>query len=183
MIPGQYYHLYNRANAYEKLFPKPENYTFFLNKCAEYIPQVATLYAFALLPNHFHFLIKINSEDNIDLKGHKVYSERISKVFSNLFNSYTKSYNLFYRRRGTLFSRHFKRTPIDSKRYLMNCVLYLHHNAVHHNLCQDYIVWPYTSHHLIVGNPQDEANAELLSWFGGLEGYLQSCQNYIPPPE
>ncbi len=61
--PGKYYHIYNRANGFEKLFLSDENYRYFLRQYVKYIEPVAITYAWCLLPNHFHFLIKIRNPD------------------------------------------------------------------------------------------------------------------------
>ena len=52
---GQFYHIYNRGNNRERLFYSTENYLFFLRRYDEY------LYAFCLLPNHFHLLVRVKS--------------------------------------------------------------------------------------------------------------------------
>ena len=62
MQPSTFYHLYNHANGSENLFRNDENYRFFLQKYAKYISTVADTYAYCLMPNHLHFLIKIKSE-------------------------------------------------------------------------------------------------------------------------
>lgn len=183
MEPGQYYHVYNRANAFEKLFHNDENYLFFMEKANKYLPEIATLYAYALLPNHFHFLIRVHPESSIDLRSSLDCGARVSQVFSNLFNSYTKSFNHYYRRRGTLFSRHFKNRVVETTGYRTNCVLYLHHNGVHHNLCQQPDEWPYTSHEKVLNNPEASEVVEVISWFGGLDNYLNAFRQYVSPLE
>ena len=59
------YHIYNRTNNKEKLFLTDENRLFFLKRYREIIAPFADTYCWNLLPNHFHFLIKIKSEQLI----------------------------------------------------------------------------------------------------------------------
>ena len=59
------YHVYNRTNNKEKLFITDENRIFFLKRYKEIIAPFADTYCWNLLPNHFHFLIKIKSEQLI----------------------------------------------------------------------------------------------------------------------
>ncbi|MCF6359136.1 MAG: transposase [Cyclobacteriaceae bacterium] len=66
MDVNTYYHIYNRANGNENLFRSDENYEYFLKKWGEYISDIADTYAYCLMPNHFHFLIKTKTE--IELK-------------------------------------------------------------------------------------------------------------------
>ena len=55
------YHIFNRANGYEKLFLSGENYRFFLEKYRHYIGPVVDTFGYCLMPNHFHFLTRIKS--------------------------------------------------------------------------------------------------------------------------
>lgn len=67
LIPEYYYHVYNRANGNELLFLNDENYRFFLQKYFEYISPIANTFCYCLMPNHFHFLIQIKAEDELEL--------------------------------------------------------------------------------------------------------------------
>ncbi len=57
--PGHYYHLYNRGNNREDLFRAERNYRYFLELYAYHIEPVAETFAYCLLRNHFHLLVKI----------------------------------------------------------------------------------------------------------------------------
>ena len=96
LLPGHFYHVYNRANGWEKLFMSRRNYLFFLRRFQKFIDPIAENYAHCLMPNHFHFLLRIREENEI-LKSCKKVPENISlycsKQFSNFFSSYTQSFN------------------------------------------------------------------------------------------
>ncbi len=57
--PGQYYHVYNRGVNRENLFREERNYAYFLKLYTRHITPVAETFAYCLLRNHFHFLIRI----------------------------------------------------------------------------------------------------------------------------
>ena len=57
--PGQYYHIYNRGINGEPLFREERNHRHFLKLWAKYIEPLADTYAYCLLNNHFHFLVRI----------------------------------------------------------------------------------------------------------------------------
>lgn len=59
MRPLKYYHIYNHANGFENIFIEERNFRFFLEKYQFYILPIAKTFAHCLMPNHFHFLIKI----------------------------------------------------------------------------------------------------------------------------
>ncbi|WP_236980789.1 hypothetical protein [Membranihabitans maritimus] len=56
---GYFYHIYNRSNGVEDLFREDTDYEHFLELYDKYICPVADTYAWALMPNHFHYLIRI----------------------------------------------------------------------------------------------------------------------------
>ena len=117
--PDGMYHIYNRANGNEQLFLNAENYRFFLEKYQLYISPIAQTYCYCIMPNHFHFLVKIKSErellkalpkfqtleeleakakiqilnTNPDLTGFQNLSGLLSKQFSNFFYAYSKAFN------------------------------------------------------------------------------------------
>jgi putative transposase len=74
LVPEASYHVYNRANGSEKLFLSKENYRFFLEKYRLYTDPIADTFCYCLMPNHFHFLIRIKSEAEL----HKVFSMPIA---------------------------------------------------------------------------------------------------------
>ena len=88
--PGQYYHIYNRGNNRENVFREERNYPYFLKLYAKYIEPIAETYAYCLLRNHFHFLVRIKDEK--DLTGFENLSglnpSGLGQPFSNLFNAY-----------------------------------------------------------------------------------------------
>ena len=62
LIPGQFYHVYNRGNNKQLIFFNDNNYLYFLQKIREQLLPVADILAWCLMPNHFHILIQANDE-------------------------------------------------------------------------------------------------------------------------
>ncbi len=176
LIPSTYYHIYNHANGFENIFNEERNYRFFLEKYQFYISPIADTLAYCLMPNHFHLLIKIKSEE--ELRGwlgstcqkfadkgswktfekfgvekgewnsfEKFEAEKlITKQFSKLFSCYTQSFNKVYRRRGSLFVPSFKRKEIISLNYLRQVIVYIHNNPVKHGFVKKPELWPHSSY-------------------------------------
>lgn len=115
--PERYYHIVNHAVGCENLFRNNENYRYFLEKYIKYTQTICDTYACCLMPNHFHFLVKIYSLEN--LSKHPKFKFDIHKLimqqFSNLLNAYAKAYNKKYNRKGALFMDFTKRFEITSK--------------------------------------------------------------------
>jgi len=62
---GHYYHIYNHRVGQRNLFYEPDNYQYFLDLYDKYISQVARIFAWVLLKNHFHLLVKIKDEAEV----------------------------------------------------------------------------------------------------------------------
>ncbi|MEO9475513.1 MAG: transposase [Cyclobacteriaceae bacterium] len=171
MESGLFYHVYNHANGDENLFRQDENYHYFLKLWAKYIEPIADTYAYCLMPNHFHALIRIKSEENMgNQTGFQNLSGFISKTFSNFFNAYAKAYNKMYERRGSLFNRPFKAKEIDSDAYLIAVITYIHRNPVHHGFCDTLEAWPHSSYHAYYSQQATKLKRqETLEWFGGVD--------------
>jgi len=67
-----YYHLYNRGNNKELIFFEDDNYTYFLNQLKKYVSPFCEVYPYCLMPNHFHFFLKV-TEENAFEKGIKTF--------------------------------------------------------------------------------------------------------------
>ncbi|WP_051007916.1 hypothetical protein [Psychroflexus torquis] len=59
------YHIYIRANGNELLFKTKDYYHYFLQKYDSYISLIAETYCYCLMPNHFHFLVRIKRENDL----------------------------------------------------------------------------------------------------------------------
>lgn len=115
------YHVYNQGNNKQKIFFKRENYLFFLKKVRAYILPYADIMAYCLMPNHFHFLIKVNHVERINegfapivLNEGFARSEALVKgrtlnqSIGIILRSYTSAINKQENRSGTLFRKETK---------------------------------------------------------------------------
>jgi REP element-mobilizing transposase RayT len=129
--PDKYYHIFNRGINGAELFCSKENYRFFILKLKQHILPVAEVYCYCLLPNHFHLLVKIKSEEQILTtinKTNKSTQQIVFQKFSNFFNSYAQAFNKEQDRSGKLFDLPFRRKNIQTEEYLKRTVLYIHNN-------------------------------------------------------
>ena len=62
---GKYYHIYNRGINSGILFKEKNNYEHFLKLYDFHINPIAETYAWCLMKNHFHFLVRIKKESEI----------------------------------------------------------------------------------------------------------------------
>lgn len=136
--PECFYHIFNRGINSQKIFFNDRNYHYFIKLMESKLSSVVNIYSYCLLKNHFHFLVKIKSEQEIRVmfpqKDTIEVSRIISQQFSNMFNSYTQAINKHYGRTGKLFELPFRRKLIDSHEQLINTIQYIHNNPVKHGI-------------------------------------------------
>jgi len=156
MEPGQSYHIFNHANGAENLFREEENYRFFLQQYNKYLDKVVDTYAYCLMPNHFHFLVGVCSENRLrsTFPKFETLEKLVTRQFANFFSSYTQSYNKVYQRRGSLFLKNFKRTPILDEKQWQETFLYIHLNPVKHGFVKNHPDWKWTSWHAYINRRQ-----------------------------
>ncbi|MCD4697706.1 MAG: transposase [Bacteroidales bacterium] len=169
---GYYYHVFNRGNNHEKIFLETQNYHYFLFLTKKYLHSICKVFAYCLIPNHFHFLLRI--KDTKDLPVEYINgNKKLHQPFSNFFNAYSKAINKKYHRRGSLFQEHLKRDLIVGETHFMNMVLYIHLNPEHHCLKESFDNYPFSSYRVYtcdVASFVDENYT--LELFGGIENFI-----------
>ncbi|WP_291097611.1 MULTISPECIES: transposase [unclassified Flavobacterium] len=165
---GKYYHVYNRGINSDILFKENSNYEHFLKLHDLHIEPMAETYAWCLMKNHFHFLIRIKDVEEIKTEN-KIQP---SQSFSNLFNAYTKAFNKKYNRHGALFERPFKRKSIENENYFQNIIAYIHNNPVHHLICEHPINYPWSSYITCLSDkPTKLKRKEVIEIFDDIENF------------
>ena len=156
-----YYHIYNKGINGTNIFSNNENKSYFLKQLDKHLKDDLSIYAYCLMDNHFHLIIKVNSDPDIVTQG-----------FSNFFNSYAKAYNKQISRTGSLFEKHFKRIRLQDELYLKNLVLYVHLNPKHH-LDIDYKSFLFSSYKSFLSDKETKlARKDDLDLFEGKENFI-----------
>ncbi len=172
--PNTCYHIFNRGNNRENIFFEPENYAYFLRLYAKHIHPIVHTYAYALLPNHFHFLICIKDESMLLPQYWSNGKNRLHQPFSNLFNAYAKAINLRYQRVSSLFEDRYERVELKSDFDFTRLVYYVHVNPQKHGYVKDFRTYPYSSYSILSSEKPSNIDREtVLTWFGGRESFLQ----------
>lgn len=165
LASGEYYHIFNRSVAKQPIFHskydylrliklinfyrfKENNVKFsrFLNLNrqlrAQYLDSLymtnekVEILCFALMPNHYHFILKQIEENGI------------SSFIRIIQNSYAKYYNIKNDRSGALFLAPFKSVRIESEEQLIHTSRYIHLNPLTGYLIKESYEleqYPYTS--------------------------------------
>lgn len=185
---GKFYHIYNRGIDGCNLFREKENYEYFLNLYDKHISAIADTFAWVLMPNHFHLLVRIKGEAEFsnltgfgNLSGLKSGSKSTKphQYFSNLFNAYTKGLNKTYGRHGNLFERPFKRKEIIDIEYFKTVVVYIHNNPVHHKFTEYAMDYPWSSYlTCISAKPTHLQREEVIGWFDSEANFKMAHDNH-----
>lgn len=173
---GETYHIYNRGINSEDIFKEKRNYYYFLDKYKEYCSDILEIYAYALLKNHFHLMVKIKENILVTRRDGKGEIEiNASKQLSHFFNSYAQSYNASYNRHGKLLEEPFRRNHVDSDDYFTALILYIHFNAQHHGFVENYRDWEFTSWHSYLNDEKTFLEkSTVIDWFGNIERFMNA---------
>ncbi len=178
---GKYYHIFNRGNNREDLFKEEKNYDYFLKLYAHHVDPIAETFAYCLMKNHFHLLIKIKEEEEIErlAKFLKLGKSLVPlQSFKNFFISYSKSINKAYGRTGALFEYPFKKIEITSVAYFTRLVHYIHYNPQHHNFTDDFKTYPHSSYQIVISEKQTYLQRDaVIRWFGGTHDFIEVHKN------
>lgn len=138
--PGGYYHLYNRGVNKRVIFKEQKDYSTFLAYLQFYLTPPANLQglslkvspsrkpnnytdeiellAYCLMPNHFHIMLKQNSDYGI------------SHFMSSVITKYVRYFNTRYKRIGPLFQGRYKAVRVTDEYQFTYLTKYIHRNPL-----------------------------------------------------
>ncbi len=179
---GNIYHIFNRGNNGENIFKEKKNYYYFLLKYEEYCSNVFETYAYNLLKNHFHLMVKVKEKCMVPRKDGKGEIELdASKQLSHFFNCYAQSINKAYHRHGKLLEEPFKRIEVDTDEYFTTLIYYIHFNAQHHGMINDFRDWEFSSWHGHLSNDASFLEKQgVIEWFGNREQFIKAHVGNAP---
>mgnify|MGYP001293456152 CR=1 FL=1 len=137
---GCYYHLYNQGAGRQSIIREEKNYHYLLELINKHLAELQlTLIAYCLMPNHYHWLVRQDSDNAAGLLAQRV------------FNSYTRAFNNAYSRTGTLFAGRYKAILVSSDEYLRHLCCYIHANPVKDGFALAPELWPYSNYQEWIG--------------------------------
>lgn len=162
-----FYHIYNRSINKESIFREDKDCELFLRKCKKLILPFFEIEAYCLMPNHFHFLVRVKpltkeirekikyqgtSASMKFQKGEATYNEFLIDQFKRLFQSFATIYNMEKNRNGSVFQKSFKRILIKNEIKWSHMLAYIHHNPIHHKFKKRYEDWRFSSYLTFLSN-------------------------------
>jgi putative transposase len=160
---GGYYHLFNRGNNKGKIFLDINDYSYFLKQFNKYLAPHIDVFAYCLMPNHFHFFIRINDSPGFD------------KGIKNFLISYSKTINKKYGRVGALFQGRYKLSEIKANVYFTRIITYIHQNPLVAGFTKSMEDYRFSSYMAYLLNKKTNLKKEeVLEWFGGIDSFIEA---------
>jgi len=126
------------------LFTEEGDYAQFLALYEQHVAPVAGTYAYCLLPNHVHLLVRIltQEEQRASSQGRRrVLSP--ARQFANLFHAYSEVSG----HAGTVHQPAFERVGLSSLLERDFLAVYIHRDSMRHGLVDDFRQWLHSSYH------------------------------------
>jgi len=160
------YHVYNRGNNKQPIFFSDANYVFFLQKVRKYITPVCSILTYALMPNHFHFLIHADERTVLAKKTTLPHKSMLSEGFRHLLSSYTQAINEQNKSTGSLFQQNTKSKCLSEGdgAYAITCFHYIHQNPRKAGLVSKMEDWKYSSFNDFAGRRSGTLCNKQLAW-------------------
>jgi len=177
-IPGLLQHVIVRGIERRKIFLDDEDREAFVNRLAKLLEVTkAQLFAWALIPNHFHLLLRPTETT-------------LASFMRRLLTGYAVMFNLRHRRSGHLFQNRYKSIVCEDEAYLLALNRYIHLNPLCARLVKtldELDGYPWCGHSVLLGRrefPQQETE-QILARFGGAveearRGYRSFVEAGVP---
>jgi REP element-mobilizing transposase RayT len=145
--PGALHHIICRGIEKTKIFRDDADRDSFVERLGRVISETQTpCYAWALIPNHFHLLIKTGNVP-------------IATVMRKLLTGYAVTFNGRHRRVGHLFQNRYKSILCQEDSYLLELVRYIHLNPLRANLVNSMRKldgFKYCGHSIMLGKKKND---------------------------
>jgi len=139
VFENAFYHVFNRGINKQQIFYSDDDYSFFLRKLNDLRKKYDhSIYAFCLMPNHFHISIQTRKTP-------------ISKIMSSLTTSYSMYFNRIYSHFGPVFQNRFKSILVENDSYFLKLSQYIYLNPVKAGLVSDPMLYKFSSIREAVG--------------------------------
>ena len=135
------YHIMLRGINQQQIFEDEEDGFRFLETLSKYKEQCGyEIYAYCLMGNHIHILLKEGKEN-------------LTLVLKRIAGSYVYWYNWKYRRCGHLFQDRFKSESVEDDAYFLTVIRYIHQNPIKAGICKNIDGYKFSSYNEYINKP------------------------------
>lgn len=151
------YHVVARGVGRQLIFEDDVDRFKFLEYLGELKESRVTLYAWCLMDNHVHLLVRAEIEV-------------VSSAIGLLFGSYAQWFNLRHGRTGHLFQNRFDSECVESDSYFLSVIRYIHQNPLKAGMASS-CVYRWSSYAEYFERPRLCDTALALDMLGGCDGF------------
>ena len=161
--PGTLHHIMGRGMVRTAIFRSDEDRADFVTRLVALARAGAwAVYAWALLPNHFHLLVRTGQRP-------------LCQSMRQLLTGYVVNFNRRHKRSGHLFQNRYKSILCEEEPYLLEVTRYIHLNPVRAGRVQGLgglRRYPWAGHAAILGQGAQawQDTATVLAYFGRSQG-------------
>ena len=168
VFQNAFYHVFNRGLNKQPIFLSEADYYFFLDKLHNLKKKYDySIYAFCLMPNHFHISIQTRKAS-------------ISKIMASLTTSYSMYFNRTYNHFGPVFQNRFKSILIEKDSYFLKLSQYIYLNPVKAKLVKDPAAYPFSSiKEALSKEPLHFLNQDIVRLIGETKGSQKKYEKFI----
>lgn len=131
---GYSYHVLNRGNGKQKIFHKDQDFAAFVQIMKEAKDRFPMdIFAYCLMPNHFHMVLMPNQPGHLSMWMHW------------LMSTHANRYRQHYKTTGHLWQGRFKSFIIQNDKHLLTILRYVEGNAVRAGLVFSAKDWLWSS--------------------------------------
>lgn len=165
---GAIHHVIVRGIEHRRIFDDDGDRRNFISRLAAIAVETeTTIYAWALLPNHAHALVRSGPHG-------------ISKFMRRLLTGYAVTYNRRHERHGYLFQNRYKSILCEEEPYFRELVRYIHLNPLRAGLVDSLSAletYPWCGHSFVVHGSEYPWHdvSSVLSRFGDKRGEARRC--------
>jgi len=147
------YHIMLRGINQQSIFEDDGDYDKFMDILSTYKRDIGyEIYAYCLMGNHVHLLMKEGKEE-------------ISNTMKRIGTSYVHWYNWQYDRKGHLFQDRFKSEAVENDTYLLTALRYVHQNPVKAGLAKNGADYKWSSYMEYIGKEEITDTGFILEMF------------------
>ncbi len=146
------YHVINRGNNRQDVFETPADFAAFLKAIADLKSRKQfQLYAYCLMSNHIHLLIRPKGDS-------------ISRIVQSLLVSHTQRYHKHHRSGGHVWQGRFKSPVIQNDEHLLTVLRYIEANPLRAGLVKRAEEYPWSSYRVHASGEPDELIDPLITY-------------------
>lgn len=139
-VPGIIYHVFTRGNEKMRIYKDAADRKIFLKLIKIALQKYKfELYAYVLMSNHYHLLIKPGP------------TAPLSRIMQYINGKYAARFNWKYDRVGHLFEKRYSNPAVEESDYLFEVLRYIHLNPVRKKMVKSPEDYEWSSHNEYLG--------------------------------